>query len=263
MRIYDPDQQTLPGIDSSPVTSVSPSALQRYRHCPRLYRFLYVDGMWNMCRTTGTQSFGTTIHSVLREFFRLPVHRRTLERLLQLFKRSWVREGYRNREERESERERGAEALRAWYERGDIQAVPLATEVDLQSSWGDVVLKGRLDRVDADDQGGLVVVDYKTARRPVSQAAADADEALTIYAALAERRLRRPVTRLVLDYVVAGARVETTRPPEVLEEQLGKVLETAAALRADDRFTPRTGPWCSWCDLLGACPDGQREISGK
>jgi RecB family exonuclease len=181
----------------------------------------------------------------------------------QLFKRSWVREGYRNKEERESERERGAEALRAWYERGDIRAVPLATEVDLHASWGDVVLKGRLDRVDADDQGGLVVVDYKTARRPVSQAAADGDEALTIYAALAERRLRRPVTRLVLDYVIAGERVETTRPPEVLEEQLGKVLETAAALRADDRFTPRTGPWCSWCDLLGACPDGQREISGK
>ncbi len=263
MRMHDPDQQTLPGIESSPVTSASPSALERYRHCPRLYRFLYVDGMWNRSRTTGTQSFGTTIHSVMREFFRLPVHRRSLDRLLQLYDRSWVREGYRNKEERQRERERGGEALRAWYGRADITAVPLATEVDLQASWGDVVLKGRLDRVDADHEGGLVVIDYKTARRPVSQAAADADEALTIYAALAERRLRRPVTRLVLDYVIAGTRVETTRPPAALEEQLGKVLETAATLRADDRFTPRTGPWCSWCDLLGACPDGQREIGGK
>src|SRR6266511_3180022 len=262
MRIQNPDQQSLPGIDSSTVTFVTPSALERYRHCPRLYRFLYVDGMWNMSRMTATQSFGTTIHSVLREFFRLPVGGRSLDRLLQLFRRSWVREGYRGREEQQRERERGSEALRAWYERTDITAVPFATEVDLQASWGDVVLKGRLDRVDADPEGGLVVVDYKTARRPVSQASADADEALTIYAALAGRRLRRPVTRLVLDYVIAGARVETTRPPAVLEERLGKVLETAAALRADREFTPRTGPWCSWCDLLAACPDGQREIGG-
>ena len=261
MRTHDAQQQSLPGIDSSPATLLSPSALERYRHCPRLYRFLYVDGMWNRSRVTGTQSFGTTIHSVLREFFRLPVARRSLDRLLELFDRSWVREGYRTREERQRERERGAEALRAWYERADVRAVPYATEVDLQASWGDVVLKGRLDRIDTDPRGGLVVVDYKTARRPASQASADADEALTIYAALAERRLRRPVTRLVLDYVVAGAQVGTERPPEVLAERLGKVLETAATLRADREFTPRPGPWCSSCDLLGACPEGQREIS--
>jgi len=263
MRTHDPDQQSLPGIDSSPVTYLSPSALERYRHCPRLYRFLYLDGMWNRVRMRGTQAFGTTIHAVLREFFRLPVGRRSLDRLLELFDRSWVREGYRNKEERQRERERGSEALRAWYKRADITAVPFATELDLQAGWGDVVLKGRLDRIDADPGGGLVVVDYKTARRPVSQEAADADEALTIYAALTERRLHRPVTRLVLDYVIAGARVQTTRTPAVLEERLGKVLETAARLRGDTDFTPRTGPWCSWCDLLGACPDGQQEISGQ
>src|SRR6266542_6403437 len=261
MRTHDPAQQSLPGIDSSPVTFLSPSALDKYLHCPRLYRFLYVDGMWNRSRVTATQSFGTTIHAVMREFFRLPVARRSLERLLRLLRDYWVKEGYRNREELQAEKDRAAEALRQWYERTDVRAVPYATEVDLQASWGDVVLKGRLDRIDTDPRGGLVVVDYKTARRPASQASADADEALTIYAALAERRLRRPVTRLVLDYVVAGAQVGTERPPEVLAERLGKVLETAATLRADREFTPRPGPWCSSCDLLGACPEGQREIS--
>ena len=263
MRTHDARQQSLPGIDASPVTFLSPSALDRYRHCPRLYRFLYIDGMWNMSRVTGTQSFGTTIHSVLREFFRLPVPRRGLDRLLELLDRSWVREGYRNRDEQQRERERATEALRAWFERADVGVVPYATEVDLQASWGDVVLKGRLDRIDSDPRGGLVVVDYKTARRPVSQASADADEALTIYAALVERRLRRPVSRLVLDYVVAGARVETERPPQVLTERLGAVLDTAAKLRADREFTPRPGPWCSSCDLLGACAEGQREIGSS
>jgi putative RecB family exonuclease len=217
--------------------------------------------MWNRSRVTATQSFGTTIHAVMREFFRLPVARRSLDRLLRLLRDCWVKEGYRNREELSTERDRAGEALRDWYQRADVRAVPYATEVDLQASWGDVVLKGRLDRVDTDRDGGLVVIDYKTGRRPSSQEAADADSALTIYAALAERRLHRRVNRLVLDYVVAGTQVETERPPEVLAERLGEVLETAARLRADRAFTPRTGPWCSSCDLLGACPEGQREIS--
>src|SRR6266511_3946740 len=120
MRTHDPAQQSLPGIDSSPVTFLSPSALDKYLHCPRLYR------------------------------------------------------------------------------------------------------------VDTDRDGGLVVVDYKTGRRPVSQEAADADSALTIYAALAQRRLHRPVHGLVLDYVVAGTQVRTERPPEVLDERLDQVLETAS-----------------------------------
>jgi len=107
-----------------------------------------------------------------------------------------------------------------------------------------------------------VVVDYKTGRRPVSQEAADADEALTIYAALVERRLGRPVTRMVLDYVVAGQQVVTGRPPEVLRRRLEDVLATGATLRADTEFRPNPGPWCAGCDMLSRCPAGQREVAG-
>ena len=259
------EQQSLPGLDLDRVTFLSPSALERYRLCPRLYRFLYVDGLWRMSRSSGQQSFGTSVHAALREFYRLPVGRRSLRMLLELFRRLWVRDGYQGREQQQRERERGAEALRAWYGRTDTTVVPHATELGLQAAWGDIVLKGRLDRLDPDPGGGpgLVVVDYKTGRRPVSQQAADADEALTIYAALVERRLGRPVTSMVLDYVVAGEQVVTARPPEVLRQRLDDVLASAATLRADTEFRPRTGPWCAGCDLLRRCPAGQQEVAGE
>jgi putative RecB family exonuclease len=230
------EQQSLPGMDMERATLLSPSALERYRLCPLLYRFLYVDGLWRMSRSSSSQAFGSSVHAALREFYRLPVGRRSLRMLLELFRRLWVRDGYQGKEQQQRERERGADALRAWYGRTDTTVVPHATELGLQAAWGDVVLKGRLDRLDADPGGrGLVVVDYKTGRRPVSQEAADADEALTIYAALVERRLGRPVTRMVLDYVVAGTQVVTERPPEVLRDRLGEVLATAARLRAGQR----------------------------
>jgi putative RecB family exonuclease len=258
------EQQSLPGMDLERATVLSPSALERYRLCPRLYRFLYVDGLWRMSRSSAQQAFGTSVHAALREFYRLPVGRRSLRMLLELFRRGWVRDGYPDKDRQQQERERGAEALRAWYGRTDTTVVPHATELGLQAVWGDVVLKGRLDRVDADrgDDRGLVVVDYKTGRRPVAQETADADEALTIYAALVERRLGRPVSRLVLDYVVAGTQVVTERPPDVLRRRLGEVLAAAATIRADQEFRPRTGPWCAGCDLLKRCPEGQREVAG-
>ena len=62
------------------VTFLSPSALERYRLCPRLYRFLYVDGLWRLSRSSAQQAFGTSVHAALREFFRVPVGRRSLRR---------------------------------------------------------------------------------------------------------------------------------------------------------------------------------------
>ena len=62
------EQQSLPGIDLERVTFLSPSALERYRLCPRLYRFLYVDGLWRMSRSSAQQAFGTSVHAALREF---------------------------------------------------------------------------------------------------------------------------------------------------------------------------------------------------
>jgi putative RecB family exonuclease len=257
------EQQALPGVDPARVTFLSPSALDRYRRCPRLYRFLHVDGLWRMSRMGAGQSFGTSVHAALREFFRLPVGNRSLERLLELFRRAWVRDGYGSKEQRARERARGIEVLRTWYAQADTKVRPLATEVGLQAGYGDIVLKGRIDRLDAGPDGSFVVVDYKTAKRPASQASADQDVALTIYASLVERKLGRPVTELVLDYVVAGKLVVTSRPPEVLAERMAEVLSAAATLRGDTEFAPRTGPWCKGCDLLSLCPEGQAEVAAR
>ena len=165
------EQQSLPGMDMERVTFLSPSALERYRLCPRLYRFLYVDGLWRLSRSSAQQAFGTSVHAALREFFRVPVGRRSLRMLLELFKRGWVRDGYRDKEQQQKERERGAEALRAWYGRADTTVVPHATELGLQATWGDVVLKGRLDRVDAPTPAAAVAWWWSTTRPAAGRSA--------------------------------------------------------------------------------------------
>src|SRR5207247_8693245 len=95
--MHGAEQQSLPGMDLDRVTFLSPSALERYRLCPRLYRFLYVDGLWRLSRSSAPQAFGTSVHAALREFYRLPVGRRRLRVRLGLFPRGWVRGGYRGR----------------------------------------------------------------------------------------------------------------------------------------------------------------------
>ena len=122
------EQQSLPGMDMERVTFLSPSALERYRLCPRLYRFLYVDGLWRLSRSSAQQAFGTSVHAALREFFRVPVGRRSLRMLLELFKRGWVRDGYRDKEQQQKERERGAEAVGEVIEEDPLEVLGSVVE---------------------------------------------------------------------------------------------------------------------------------------
>src|SRR4030095_9068627 len=142
-------QPPLPGLDVGSSTVASPSALERYRHCPRLYRFLYVDGLWQYSRSSASQAFGTSVHAAMRDLFRLPPHRRSAEVLVRRFEASYAREGGGARDERA----RGAAGLRRWFARAGTTVVPFATEVALSATWGDVTLKGRLDRVDRTPEG--------------------------------------------------------------------------------------------------------------
>lgn len=257
----DPGQGSLLEHDVGRVTFASPSALDCYEHCPRLYRFLYVDRLWQLRRADPAQSFGSSVHAALRELFRLPPARRSVEVLLALLDRGWVDEGYRDAGASRRERQRARQALRAWYARSETALVPQATEVGLAARFGDIVLNGRLDRVDREGDD-LVIVDYKTSSRPAKQDVADRDRTLGIYAVLAGKRLGRRVDRMVLDYVVAGVAVATRRSAEQLRAQLDGALDLAHRLRADRAFEARTGPWCAGCDLLSRCPEGKAVASG-
>lgn len=217
-------------MDLERVTFLSPSALERYRLCPRLYRFLYVDGLWRLSRSSPQQAFGTSVHAALREFFRLPVGRRSLRMLLELFRRLWVRDGYQGKEQQQRERERGAEALRAWYGRSDTTVVPHATELGLQAAWGDIVLKGRLDRVDADTGRGLVVVDYKTGPAGLD---ADLDGLVdryrmqgAAYALAVADATGEPVAEVVFVFLTPEGAVERRLPD--LSQAVAEVRQLAA-----------------------------------
>src|SRR5919198_1716155 len=97
------EQQVLPGVGADRATLTSPSALDRYQRCPRLYKFLYVDRL-REARTTPAQSLGLAIHAVLRDFFRLPVARRDLGWLLAAFRAARARQGYGKRDEGDPDR---------------------------------------------------------------------------------------------------------------------------------------------------------------
>ena len=128
-------------------------------------------------------------------------------------------------------------------------------------------MSGRVDRID-DRDGELVVVDYKTGRRQLTDDDARGSQALALYVLAARRTLRRACRRVELHHLPTGQVTAFEHTDESLARQVGRAEATAddivaatdtlaAGADPDDVFPPAPGPGCSWCDFRRHCPEGR------
>ena len=164
-------------------------------------------------------------------------------------------------------------SFRAWWERTRAELTEVAVEVAVDTELrgevdGEPVtaqVRGRIDRLERDRLGRLVVVDVKTGRTPVSKEAATGHAQLATYQlAAAEGGVEGhpecgPSGGARLVYVAKNGRdgaTERTQPApdaELLLRWRQQVLDAAAATRGPS-FVAAVNDGCQHCPVRAACP---------
>jgi len=220
------------------------------------------------------------VHNALAGWWRLPLPERTPAAAGRLLTGGWINEGYGDQAQSDACRD-WARGIVEQYTAGlDPAAEPAGVERTVATRTDVIALSGRIDRLDrrpvtlsaADGPGQgteLVVVDYKTGRRPLTTDDARSSLAMALYALAAGRVLRQPCYRVELHQVTRGTVIGWTHTPESLQRHLSRaedIAEECAAADASYRagpagldrvFPPQTGPACGWCDFRAHCPEGQ------
>jgi RecB family exonuclease len=266
------EQQEFAGMPSR-LYPCTPTRLTTWLDCPRRYRFAYLDRPpvakgppW------AHNSVGAAVHSALADWWVLRPAARTVGSGVAAVRRRWLNEGFRDGEQSARHRERAADWV-ARYLRGiDPGLEPLGVERVVSTPTRGLVLSGRVDRIDERPAPGggreLVIVDYKTGRRPPGAHDARSSLALAIYAVAAARTLRRACSRVELHHLPSGSVAEAEHTPAGLDRKVAEAESVAADASAADRdfhagragpevFPPRPSAACSWCDWRRACPEGQ------
>ncbi len=153
-----------------------------------------------------------------------------------------------------------------WREQTRQELTEVGTEVAidgvLDCDGTDVRVRGRLDRLERDEEGRLVVVDIKTGKSPVSRDDAQRHAQLAMYQlAIAEGVLREgdsPGGGRLVYLGKAGTAGPTERQQDPLTPQAlaqwRELVGKAAAATQGPQFTARVNDGCTHCPVRRSCP---------
>ncbi len=253
----------------------APSRLATYLDCPRRYRFSYLDKPsppkgppW------AHNSLGAAVHTALAKWWKLPLQQRTVDRAGALVDDAWLLDGYRDSRQREAARARAREMVERYVSDVDPQDEPIGVERTVALKTDHAALFGRVDRIDDRGSEGLVIVDYKTGRHVLTVDDARTSLALAVYAAGAERTLRKRCRRVELHHLPTGEVVAWEHTDEGLTRHLRRADSIAAEIvelderfragveiaEADEMYPARVSALCGWCDYNRSCVPGSAAV---
>lgn len=244
---------------------VTPTRVLTFADCPRRYRMRYLDRPRPPVGPPWAHnSVGSAVHGALRDWWGLAPERRTPAAAAGLVRAGWQEHGFRDGGQSRQWQERAAGWVRRYAEEYLLppagMAEPVGVERTVAVRDGDLAISGRVDRLDLrGDQ--LVVVDYKTGRRPGGEQDARSSLQLALYALASAATLRRDCWQVELHHLPTGTVSGWRHTPAALERHRDRA---AALAREADRaartgaFPAVTGPLCSWCEMRAHCPQGRR-----
>jgi RecB family exonuclease len=258
-----PVSTTEPLRGAGDLVTLTPSTLQALNDCPL---------RWLAERHGGTdgRDLRSTIGSVLHALIAEPG--KSESELLARLERAWEHLPFDARWHAANELARHRAMVEAFVEwrgqsRGELTEVGVEVDVDgtlgtPRDDRGGIRLRGRIDRLERDGAGRLVIVDVKTGKTPVSKDDAQQHAQLAMYQlAVAEGLIpagdEPGGARLV--YVgktgAAGATVREQDPlTTAARDEWRDLVRVAADATAGPQFIARRNDGCAHCPIRPFCP---------
>lgn len=245
--------------------SLSPSRVSSFTSCPMQFRFSSIQKLPEPPGVATTK--GTIVHRALELLFVRPAATRTPDALADDM--ATALDEYRTHPDYVGLRLDGAAVEKfdcdchalvdKYFAMEDPTTVrEIGLELWMEAPVGDLTLRGIIDRLELDDDGELVVTDYKTGRAPSGNFEQKSLAGVHFYSFLCEALFGKRPAKVRLMYLSSGETIET-----VPSAQSVKFIttRTSAVWSAVERacttgdFRPRKSKLCDWCSFQQWCPE--------
>jgi putative RecB family exonuclease len=245
--------------------SISPSKVASFTDCPLAFRLSIIDRLPEPPSPHAVK--GTLVHAALeRLFWRHPVGTRTEEAARAELEAAWDELGRDpefialdlSAEEAEEFRADAAELVGNYFSLEDPNAVrAVGMELGLEVDLDEVRLRGIIDRLDLNEDGELVVIDYKTGRAPSLRFERGRLTGVHMYALMCERLFGRTPAEVRLLYLRDPVTIVAVPSEQSVRGQARRTLAVWAAIERaceHEDFRPRPSSLCNFCGFQALCP---------
>ena len=246
-------------------TSLSPSKVSSFKDCALAFRLSVIDRLPEPPSPHAAK--GTLVHRALELLmWEEEPAGRTLRAALEKLERAApeVLDGDEYAAlpwgggEREAFMADAASLLENYFRLEDPASVRvLGTELRMSVQLGSLRLSGIIDRLDLDDDGELVVTDYKTGRAPSANFEQSRLGGVHFYAFLCEQVLGRRPARVQLLHLREPLTISTEPSDQSirgLQQQTTAVWAAVESACEREDFRPKPGRLCDYCAYHDLCP---------
>lgn len=245
-------------------TSLSPSRVESFLACPLAFRFASIEKLPDPPTVATTR--GSLVHRALELLFVNPAADRTPEALDRSTESAIIE--YRTDPDftqlalGQAEVEAFDQECRAlaanYLEMEDPTKVrDIGLELRLEASVGELTLRGIIDRLELNDDGELVVTDYKTGRAPSQNYERKSLSGVHFYSFLCESIFGKRPAAIRLMYLKSGetiTAIPTEQSSKFLTTRTNAVWRAVATACERDDFRPKQGALCNFCAYQRWCP---------
>ena len=251
-------------VSYAPPWSLSPSACSSFKECPLAFRFSYIERLPEPPSPWTTK--GTLVHRALELLLDRPPDERTIDAALFDLDRARVELATHpdftdlvlTDDEWAQFHADSVLLVQRYFALEDPRTVrPIGLELKLEADLGKVRLRGVIDRLELDEDGELVVTDYKTGSVPSEFWEAKSLSGVHMYALLCERTFGKRPARVQLLYLTKPEAIIATPSDQSIvgvERKTVAMWSAIATACERDDFRPRPGRLCDFCTFKPYCP---------
>jgi RecB family exonuclease len=181
----------------------------------------------------------------------------TEEKLLQSYDAAWKNGGFQNKKFEKKMKDRGVALLSDFFRHGFDPNVKV---IDLEKAFKvkitpTLTVGGKIDRVDADSDGNIEIIDYKTGKSPEKRNP-ETDRQLTLYAlAACDKSLygANPSSVTVSLYFLENLTKTSAKKTGEQLSQMRELIKSGAENIGKTDYAPTPGKQCDFCEFRLIC----------
>jgi DNA helicase-2/ATP-dependent DNA helicase PcrA len=234
------------------------SKIKLYLECPLKYYFLYELKLKE--KPKAYKSFGKSIHLTLSKFYSLPKYP-SFDKLLEIYKDNWIKEGYEDSCKEEKDFQRGKELLKKYYYRNIFNyEKAFQVEKGVKFNIDEFEILGFIDRIDKINED-FELIEYKTGQYDLLYNSIDLiDEyevlQMSIYYLAFENEFKKPPKYLSIYYLSLDndSKKRVLLKNEHIQYSLEKILFVGKNIK-NKNFFKKENNYCKFCDFRKECQE--------